>query len=82
METDPEPSRRRMPMGQFLSWEEVAALFQSLLDEAVDLQKEPGAPGKAPSEVTPAADSRPKAARPAAVFPGPGSVRGKEPLTS
>jgi hypothetical protein len=25
-------------MGQFLSWEEVAALFQGLLDEAVDLQ--------------------------------------------
>ncbi len=68
-------------MGQFLSWEEVAALFQGLLDEAVDLQYEPGAPGKAPSEVTPMAEPRPKAARAAAGFPGPGSMGRKEPLT-
>lgn len=68
-------------MGQFLSWEEVAALFQSLLDEAVDLPYEPGAPGKAPSEVTPVADSRPKATRAAAGFPGPESLGRKEPLT-
>ncbi len=68
-------------MGQILSWEEVAALFQSLLDEAVDLQNEPRAPGKAPSEVTPMADPRPKAAYPAAGFPGPGSMERKGPRT-
>ena len=68
-------------MGQFLSWEEVAALFQGLLDEAVTLQSEPGAPGKAPSEVMPVAEPRPKAAHAAAGFPGPGSMGRKEPLT-
>lgn len=68
-------------MGQFLSWEEVAAFFQSLLDEAVAPQSEPGALGKAPSEVTPMAEPRPKAACAAAGFPGPGSMGREEPLT-